>query len=263
MKKIIIFTFVLAIMANEAMAFNEFGHRAIACLADKYMTDKAKSEVQAILKTSMEKECVWLNSLRKKPEFAHSKSWHFFQLDANVKSVTNDENDGIVQLEKAISVLRNRKNESDSLVHASLRTVIHLVSDMHCLSHIHIEGIEASKGFKFYTWNEIEGKGSKTWNSNWYAIWEKNYFSRYTIFTPQYYSEDIDIYANPMKEAYEKGTPRFWAANVGEDVVRALEDFKPGKTILSQMYHTYEFNQTKTMAKAGYRLAALLNDIFK
>lgn len=262
MKRVIIAILAL-MMAGETLAFNTFGHQTIAALADKYLTDNAKNEVKAILKTNMVKESVWLNSLRKNPEYAATKEWHFFNLDAAGKSTTQSESDGVVQLEKAIAVLRNRTNESDSLVQASLRTVIHLVGDMHCLSHIRIEGNEATKGFVFQRWNELDGKGSKVSNHKWYTLWESTYCNRYNIFTPQYYGDDIDIFANDKKAEYEKGEPRFWVENVGEDVVRALEHFNTGELVRVQVLHQHEYNHTRCMAKAAYRLAALLNDIFK
>ena len=268
MKKIVILTSALILMAGQAMAFTGFGHQAIAALADKYLTDNAKKEVKAILKSDMVKQSTWLNSLRKADKMPHSKDWHFFTLDTNGKSTTTAENDGIVQLEKAIDVLNNRANHTDSLVNASLKTVIHLVGDLHCISHIHIDGNEASKGFTYKTWNELtaEGKGfycSKTYNSSWYKLWESRFAGRYAFFTPQYYGDDIDIFANEKKAEYEKGTPRFWVENVGEDVVRALETFQPGAVVPAQMNERQEYVHNRCMAKAAYRLAALLNGIFK
>lgn len=246
----------------KASAFAPFGHHTIAALADKYLTDKAKSEVQAILKSNMIKHSNWLNSLRKQEGKEHTKDWHFFVLDANGKSTTTAENDGVVQLEKAIEVLRNRANHSEEAVNVALKTVIHLVGDIHCLSHIYIDGIEASRGFKFKNWNEVNGKGSNMWDAQWYNLWEQSYVNRYTFFTPQYYANDIDIYAREKRAEYEKGTPRFWAENVGEDVVRSLEVFSPDALIKSEMVHRYEALHDKCMAKAGYRLAAILNEIF-
>ena len=263
MKRVIIVAVALLMTAGNAMAFTTYAHQAIACLADKYLTDQAKSEVKTILNSTMEKECVWLNTLRKKPELAHTKDWHFFQLNENVKSVTTNENDGIVQLEKAIAVLRNRKNENKESVVNALRTVIHLVGDMHCISHVRIEGVDDSYGFTFYHWNELEGKRRRDWKSGWYSHWQGGYLRRYSVFTPEYYSYDIDIYGKPLKADYEKGEPRFWAGNVGEDVIRALKDISNGETVPTNVIQTYEFLHTKCMVKAGYRLAALLNDIFK
>ena len=268
MKKIVILIAASVLMVGEALAFNAFGHQSIAALADKYLTDNAKKEVKAILKSDMVKQSNWLNSLRKKAGMEHTKDWHFFVLDANGKSTTTNENDGIVQLEKAIDVLRNRANHSEESVNTALKSVIHLVGDLHCISHIHIDGNEATKGFTYKTWNELtaEGKGfycSKTYDSSWYKLWESRFAGRYAFFTPQYYGDDIDIFANEKKAEYEKGTPRFWVENVGEDVVRTLETFQPGATVPAQMNERQEYVHNRCMAKAAYRLAALLNEIFK
>ena len=263
MKRFTIFAIALLTLTGNALAFTNFGHQTIAALAEKYMTDKAKSEVQTILKGDMVTASTWLNTLRDEEATAYTKEWHIFTLDKNRKSTTTAENDGTVQLEKAISVLRNRANESESLVATSLRTVIHLVGDMHCLSHIHIDGIEETKGFEFPVSNEATGKAHKVKMRSWSYVWQGVFLNRYTIFSPQYYADDIDIYANSKKTEYEKGTPRFWVENGGEDVVRALEQFNTGDDVLQQTLLNHEYNHTKTMAKAGYRLAALLNDIFK
>lgn len=263
MKRVFIAIVALFALVGESFAFIPFGHQTIAALAEKYMTNKAKSEVQTILKENMTDESVWLNSLRNQEATAYTKDWHFFTLDVNGKSTTAAENDGVVQLEKAIAVLRNRVNESDSLVSASLRTVIHLVGDMHCLSHIRIDGNEATKGFDYMVTNEGVGKNHKSWKASWYYLWERTFVGRYTFFTPQYYADDIDIYANSKKSAYEQGTPRSWVENGGEDVVRALPHLHTTELIPTQVIQLYEFNHTKCMAKAGYRLAALLNDVFK
>ena len=263
MKKIVIAALALLFAVNSAEAYNTFAHQSIAALADRYLTDNAKTEVKAILKTDIVKASTWLNTLRKNPEYAATKEWHYTTLNAEGKSTTMDENDGVVVLEKAIGVLRNRANESDSLVQASLRTVIHLVADLHCLSHIRIEGVEATKGFTYVTWNELTGKRSKNGKGSWFRLWESHFSNRYTIFTPDYYADDVDIFAKEKKSEYEKGTPRFWVENGGEDVLRALEHFNNGEPVPAQVTNSHEYNHTRCMAKAAYRLAALLNDIFK
>lgn len=263
MKKIIFVMFAVVMVANEALAFNTYGHKSIVTLANKYLTGNAKNEVKSILKGEMIDEAVWLNTLRKNPETEYTKAWHFFNLDESHKSTTVDANDGVVVLEKAISVLRDRKNHSEVDVQNALRTVIHLVGDMHCLSHIRIDGIEETKGFTFYHWNEVEsGKSRKEWKSKWYSHWNNGYFARYGVWPIEYHADDIDIHCNAKKLEYEKGTPRFWAENVGEDVVRALKDIQPGELVRTQTIQLYEYNHVKCMAKASYRLAALLNDIF-
>ena len=262
MKKIIAVAFAIAMIANEAYAFKAFGHQTIAALAEMHLTDKAKAEVKTILKSDMTKHAMWLYSLRTKPELAHVQQWQVATLNAEGKSVTTYENDAVVVLEKAVDVLRNRKNESDSLVLASLRTVIQVVGDIHTISNIRIEGNEATKGFTYIVADGKKTKDKKHPTGKWHSLWH-NYTNRHDVFSPQYYAADVEIFLGAKKAEYEKGTPRFWAENVGEDVVRCLEVFYPDASVKVEMVNRYEDVHNKCMAKAGYRLAALLNDIFK
>lgn len=263
MKKITLLYLFMVAFAAEAMAFTTFGHQAIASIASKNLTEKAQNEVKAILKTDMVKEAVWLNTLRKNEALAHTKEWHIFTLDKTGNSTTTYENDGVVQIEKAVAVLRNRANEKDSLVQASLKTIIHLVGDMHCISHIRIDGMEESKGFKFKIHNTMTGKGYKEWNATWHALWQKSFLDRNIILSPQYYGDDMEICLRSKKAAYEKGDPRFWVKNVGEDIPRCLQLIYPGAMVTSGEKESMETIHNRCVAKAGYRLAALLNDIFK
>ena len=264
MKKIVVVMFALLMVANKAFAFNTFGHQALSYMTEMHLTEKAKAEINDILQNPIHKECVWLNDLRKKAEFAHTKDWHFVHLDIDGKSVTTNDNDCVVQLEKSIAILRDRGNHNLSTIQDALRIVIHLVQDMHCLSHYHIEGRdETVQGFSFRVWDEQNSKHSSSWFVTWWGNWESAYINRYTIFTSQYYAEDINLYAPDKKEEYSAGTPRFWAENVGEDVFRALKDFYTGEEVRIIHQLTYEHVHDKCMCKAAYRLAALLNDIFK
>ena len=262
MKKITLYIVMVA-LATQAMAFTTFGHQTIASLANKHLNEKTQTEVKAILGTDIVKECVWLNTLRTKPETAYTKDWHIFTLDRRGKSTTTAENDGTVQLEKAIAILRNRANEDAAVVKDALRTVVHLVADMHCISHVQIEGIEVSKGFNFKLNNTLTGKGYKEWNSSWSALWQKSFTERNIILSPEYYAADVEIFLGAKKTEYEKGTPRFWVENVGKDVVFGLGVFTPNASISVEDKERMEDIHNKCMAKAGYRLAALLNDIFK
>lgn len=262
MKKITLYIFMVA-LATQAMAFTTFGHQTIASIANKHLTEKAQADVKAILGTGMVEESDWLNTLRTKPETAYTKEWHATTLNRAGKSTTTDENDGVVQLEKAIAVLRDRANQSDELVKTSLKSVIHLVADLHCIPHIYIDGVAASKGFKFKLHNTLVGKSYKEWESSWYAMWQRGFTERNIILSPAYYAADIEIFLGSKKAEYEKGTPRFWVENVGQDVVFGLGVFTPNAAISAEDKERMEDIHNRCMAKAGYRLAALLNDIFK
>ena len=261
MRKIIAITFALMLMVGEAYAFRGFGHQTIAAIADNHLTENTKREVYSILKAdNMVKHANWVTSQRSRAK--RVLEWQYATLDANGKSTTTYENDGVVVIEKAAEVLRNRKNESDSLVFASLCTLIEIVGEIHCPGNIHIEGNEATKNFAFTRWNGRKVEEKNRLKSKWREMWH-DYTKTHDVFTPQYYAEDLEIILLKKKAEYEKGTPRFWAENVGEDVVYCLKEIYPEAEVTNETVYRYEDINNRCMAKAGYRLAALLNDIFK
>ena len=262
MKKIITLAFAVVLMINSAYAFKEYGHQTIVALAKMHLTDKAKSEVETLLTGDMVKFSHRLPALRKSANMPHLREWEYFTLDANGKSTTTNENDGVVALEKAIEVLRNRKSESDSLVVASLYTVIQLVGDMHCISNVRIEGLVENDRFPFKVAKKENMLPEKMEKYDWRLFWHR-YTNRHDVFSPQYYAQDIEIYLGKKRAEYEKGTPRFWVENVGEDAVHCLEKITADAVIPTELVNRYEDIHNKCMAKAGYRLSALLNDIFK
>ena len=241
-------------MFFSAKAWTSLVDNASYIIARKYMSKQALAEYNRLTALRQTVDYKWVAD-----DAARAT------LDADLRSTTTDEKDVVVRLEKAVEVLRNRKNESDSLVQASLRTAIQLVGDIHNLSNIHIEGNETTKGFDFTLYAVTKGSsaGEKMTKrkSSWRALWH-NYTNRHDVFSPHYYAADIELSLANKKAEYEKGTPRFWAENVGEDVVRCLEVIYPNALIKTEIEHRYEDINDKCMAKAGYRLAALLNEIF-
>ena len=82
MKKIIAVLFALAMVTSEAYAFKSLGHQTIAALAQRHLTEQAKTEVQTILKSDMSKHSMWLLTLRKRADLAHVQEWQFTTLNA-------------------------------------------------------------------------------------------------------------------------------------------------------------------------------------
>ena len=55
----------LLISAGESLAWNKLGQNAIATLAERHLTEKAKAEVQSILGGDLVSGTLYLNELRK------------------------------------------------------------------------------------------------------------------------------------------------------------------------------------------------------
>ena len=254
----------LAFLAPSAQAWNAKSSSSIAELAILHLTPEAKSQAEAILGGPITKNVSWLNVIRKKGMAQHTTNWHGVTVARNLRSMTSDENDAVVQIERATAVLRDRANQSDSLVKASLRTLIHLVSDMHDISNIHIEGVPASlQNFTFKLSNGKSGKAHKLSDYSWKRLWSGYWIGRHSGFSPALYGEELDICYGKYKEALSKGNPRVWATDMARQSIVLYRWARQDAELSWEGLNRLEPVQDICLARAGFRLAALLNDIFK
>lgn len=261
--KYIIVAFAL-LAAPAAQAWNAKSSRSIAELATLHLTPEAKSQVEAILGGSLSKNTSWLARLRKEGQAQHTAQWQSVTVARNLRSMTSDENDAVVQIERATAILRDRANQSDSLVKASLRTVIHLVSEMHEISNIHIEGVPASlQNFNIKLSNGRQGKAHKLSNYTWKKLWSGFWIGRHSGFSPALYGLELDICYGKYKDALSKGNPRVWAVDMARQSIVLYRWAKPDCVLDFELLNDLEPMQDVCLARAGFRLAALLNDIFK
>ena len=263
MRRYILFTFALLSIFTSS-AWNKFGQQCIATFAEQNLTDSAKEQVNKLLGGTMASECWWLQDILKEEENKHTKAWHSIRLTKNLTSTTTAAEDGVVQIERCVEILKNRAEHSDSTVTASLKSLIHLVADMHNICHVRIENIaNSNENFSLQISNGKPGKKEEISTSNWHKFWESSIVNRHYSFSPELMAEDLGVCYGSEKENFCKGDVRHWAEDMGH---LAAPLYKWAK---ADYYMTREQNNRliqlndKCMARAGYRLATLLNDIFK
>ena len=125
---------VSLLFVYTATAWNKFGQQSIATLAEQNLTESAKAQTTQILGGSLSSAAWWLQSVAKEPEYQHTNSWQFIHLTKELKSTTTSTEDGVVQIERCVDILKHRSQHSDSTVVVTLKTLIHLVADMGSLS---------------------------------------------------------------------------------------------------------------------------------
>ena len=252
------------VVASVAQAWNDKSSRSIAELAARHLTPAAKSQTEAILGGSITENTQWLHSLRRDGKALHTAKWHRVAVARNLRSMTSNENDAIVQIERATAVLRDRANQSDSLVRASLLTVIHLVSDMHDISNIQIEGVPASlHSFNIKLSNGKSGKAHRLTDYSWRRFWGGFWIGRHPGFSPALYGEELEICHGKHKDMLSKGNPRIWAVDMARQCILVYRWASPDCELSLEAVNGLEPVQDLCLARAGFRLAALLNDIFK
>lgn len=249
----------VVLSAAQARAWNRQGHETIAVLAAERLTPAAKAEAERILGGSLKDNAMWLDDIRK--DAKHTAGWHYMRLDADLKSAPKSENDAVAQIERAADVLRNRASYSDSTVVASLRTLIHLVADMHSIAHVRITGIEASqRNFNFLLSNGHTGKKKAETKCSWKKYWDGVVINRHGGFSPEMYAADIAVCHGAEADALAAGTPRDWAYDMGRECKPLYEWAKADCLMSREQDVRLEPILDRCLARASYRLAALLNE---
>ena len=236
-----------------AQAWTKIVNGASHLIARKYMTEQAVAEYDRI--ASLKVEYKWTPIKNDK-----------VALDANLQAVAADEKNILVRIENALEVLRNRKNHSELEQYGALVTLQNLVPNFHNVARISIEGIDHSQQDFEFTWTagkegskKYEKRGTLTWSRFWtnnFCFWHQGWDS-------EYYAYDIDLRFGKQREQMQQGDLRTWAHEMGEMAKPLYEKWQPGCTMNNEHRLIYEDIHLSNVARAGYRLAVLLNDVLK
>ena len=251
---------------TECRAWNRMGHESAVLLAQARLTPGVRSRVDAILGSSMKSNAGWLDDFGSNKEVGgYTRKWHDLHLDAELVPVAANDNDALVQIERAADVLRHRADHPDSLVAASLRTLLCLVPEMHSIPHVRIANIPLSKKkFNVQLSNGFTGKKAAITKTTWEKFWDKVViFNQHGAFSPEMYAADMEICYGADAAAFAAGTPRDWASEMGRECAVLYKWAAEDYMLSREFRNRQEPIAYKCLARSGYRLAALLNECLK
>lgn len=129
---------ILALIPTYSGAWSRQGHKIVVGIAQRHLTERAKSNISAIMAYDMKEDAGWMDSHRKDSVFNHAGLLHTFAVDS---SFNYDPNARIRKgdIYKGLFIadynLRRLNSLSDSLKLLSLRMIIHFVGDLNCPVH--------------------------------------------------------------------------------------------------------------------------------
>ena len=238
-------------VAINAMAWNAEINKAIVMFAEQNLSNKTKKSVESILDKP-------LNSV----VFAN-KGKNQTRLNEEGKSVTTDENDAVVRLEKAISVFSDN-NSSMAERKAALLEVVELTVDIHCPSNILIDKkLEDDFTFGRDNGRPKNSRWFKVQDRKWQAMWHSQYHKDHGAFSAEMYVYDWQIATKGMAKQYKKAAvaPRAWAEQTGARVLESLKTFYPGAVVNMLEITKQEPVNDAAMYDAAFRVALVLNKI--
>ena len=187
------------------------------------------------------------------------------RLNSEGKSVTTDEKDAVVMLEKAIATLGDKYATTEARKEA-LQTVIEMTVDIHCPSNILIDGkLEADFAFGRDNGRPKNSRWFKVQERKWQAMWHSQYHKDHGAFSAEMYVYDWQIATKGMAKNYKKAAvaPREWAEQTGARVLESLKTFYPDAVVNMLEITKQEPVNDAAMLDAAFRLALVLNTFLK
>lgn len=256
MKKYLLLSFI-AVYSCSVFAWGLKGHDVVALIGEKHLTPRAKAAVWKLLQGHQPVYYAnWLDNVRNDPKYAESVTWHYTNVDEGQTYATmhkpagGDILDGI---RFATAKLKD-KQSNDSVKTQYLKYLIHLIGDLHCPMHA---GRASDLG---------GNKRSMKWmgqNTNLHKVWDEYLPEKAHNWSATEWVQFTDL-PNPKEaRSWAQGTPEIWLQETLKLAQEVYQDSPEGANLSWDYLHQYSPLVEKQFLKGGYRLAAVLNEIFK
>ena len=229
-------------------------HKIIALIAERYLSQRTKQKLYAVLGSDLASASVYLDELRSNPSYKYCKYWHYATVpdsSAYQAPVEARKGQAIEQLQALYGVLR-QKDFSKYKEGFALRAFIHILSDLHQPLHI---GNGKDEGGNTVS---VVFFGKKT---NLHALWDKHLLYQAGI-NPFNWSKHL---RSPSTSTIKQWQGAKWQTWVKEALVlrKGIYEALPMDTKGAEIYYNKHLPRLKTqLLKAGVRLAAALESLY-
>lgn len=276
--------YILLIFSNliNVLSWGPLAHNIIGNIADKYIINKNKILLKNILNEEFKDICNWADNVKRFEEFKWTYDFHFINFDSMNKIKNNDfyyDNNhcNLYYSENKMHIICDNTidNEDINLYNAinlykeqitnnvnrniSIRFFSHLISDLHQPFHC---------GFK----DDYGGNLVRVTYKN--TIMSLHYFYDVVIIdyiVNNYFNSDINKYINYLCENLDNN--RYGKITVDKNNLQLVDIINDNRKIINSLYFPNNtvihekyirskiYNINKNIAKAGYRLGKLMNNL--
>ncbi len=253
MKTAIAFLMLLTLSATECVAWGATGHRATGLIAEKYLSKKARKELQRILQgQSLAMASTWMDDIRSDSTYNYTSDWHWVTiLDGQTydQAQKNPNGDIIQTIERLIMELKSKKlNAVEEASH--VRMLIHLIGDIH--QPLHVGGSDDRGG------SDVKVKWFQT-DSNLHRVWDSDMINdTHLSFTEL--AESLEKPDDARRLALQQSSARDWAYE-SMTYRKQVYDYGNGKLGYAYSYKNFPLVRERILL-AGIRVAGVLNEIY-
>lgn len=254
--KKIVLTLALALWSAAAFAWGQKGHDTTVAIAERHLTPRALAAVNQLLEgKSPVYYANWLDNASHTPQYAHTKTWHYKNVDAGVEfddAPLLSTGDIVRALPEQIKVLEN-PNSSVEDRRLALKMIIHFLGDIHQPMHI---GHASDRGGN--NW-KIKFFGRDT---NLHSVWDSNLPEAAHKWSYSEWVDQIDRATPERQQEIIKGSASDWGKETFEICKKVYEATPQGTDVGFDYIAKWTPTVEEQFLKGGLRLASILNKAF-
>lgn len=256
MKKLVIL-FFCTLAARNVFGWGQKGHDITAYIAECHLTPEAAEKLdKALGGHSLVYYANWLDIASHTPEYAYTKTWHYLNIDEGYTVDTMTKNPKGDVLTAVTSIVEKLK--AGGLTPAeeldNLRMLIHLVGDMHCPMHLgRLSDLGGNKrDVKFFNRP-----------TSLHSAWDTPMVEDSHRWTFSEWREQIDRKSDDEVVLIQAGAPIDWVRETHGICVTVYDQTPEGTTISYDYVDRFTPVIEQQFVRGGYRLARLLNEIYR
>ena len=255
-------TLTALLSVGSASAWEGFGHRCIAYVAEQHLTPEAKEKCYYYLQHTLPYYASWMDYWRGVGVYRKVNNPHSMRAASDGRNLDwGGKPAGRVMghLDNALKELGNGKYKSlpDSVVRQRLINMVHYLPDMHCPVHVGFP----KDAFPEYRYN-LTKKGKTL---KYHTFWDGSPSFTRKNWTFEKYIANVDKVTPKQAKKWTKGTLDDWARDIIKQAHRSYQITPKGTDVANmtkeQQAKVLELSDEMAM-KAAYRLAYVLNTIF-
>lgn len=243
---------IIMLTATLLLGWGKTGHRVIGKIAEENLTPEAREQItQLVGHTDLARVANWADEIKSDPKWDHSHDWHYCTIFEGKDYEGPDQGGRAVQKVTEFTDLlkKGTLGKADQL--DVFRFIVHIVGDLHQPLHV---GNGTDKGG-----NDIKVKWF--WDdTNLHRVWDSQMID-HMQYSYTEYAQQIQLGITGVEKKSMLNPDVMSFVNASRSVHKQVYDIGEGKLSWEYVYKNRELMEDRLL-KAGYHLAAIMNDIY-
>ncbi len=257
----ILLSFTLLSFSVNAFAWGQKGHDIICSIAEANLSNKAKKSIKKILdQHSIVYYSSWMDNMQNFKEYRKAydstRTWHYGNVDSGYTyktMVKNAAGDILTSTTMIIEKLKSKKLDKQTQSYY-LKMLIHLIGDMHCPMHAGRLSDRGGNNYQLLWFNQP---------SNLHSIWDSKMIESARRWAYTEWRDNLNICNKQQIDSITSGTLEEWFLNTTYLANKLYSEVKFNQKLSYDYVANHNQLLENQLLKAGYRLAKILNEIYK